>query len=85
MRILETAQGHGDSLEGLRLEAAVQRLTVADAEFLVQHPKCVPYFHPLWHEVEAHDSQTAPWGCIWWVVGQDGVLHWHSENCDSSD
>jgi len=84
MTILQIAQGHGPSLDGLTRDEAVRQLTVADAEFLVKFPQCVPYHQPAWQELEANDGDTAPWGHEWYQV-VDGVLQMHSSDYDSSD
>ena len=84
MKILQLPQGHYGDLTGMSMLNAVAMFTVDSLAFLAKHPQCQPYHHPLWRELEAKDSETAPWGYEWWLVNEDGKLQRHSAYYDSS-
>jgi hypothetical protein len=52
--------------------------------FLKRFPQCRPYHHPIWLELDAKDTETAPWGYQWYTTDADGKLQMHSAHYDSS-
>jgi hypothetical protein len=84
MTILEVQQGHYANLDGVTAVVALATFARNDAEFVAKFPIIAHHHRPCWREREVHDSETAPWGCVWYVVDEDGLLRTHSAQYDSS-
>ena len=85
MIILQIPQGYASGMEGQPKLQVLALFAARDAEFLLQHPQCLPYHRPAWLELDVPDDKTAPWGHEWYQVLPDGTLQMHSADYDSSD
>lgn len=84
MKILQLPQGYYHDLTGMSALDAVAMFAMDDLTFLERNPQCRPYHRQSWHELDAKDSETAPWGYEWYTTDPDGRLQRHSAHYDSS-
>lgn len=85
MRVIELPQGYYGDLDGMPETEALGLFVSSDLAFLDTHPQCKPYHRPSWRELDVEDSQSAPWGYVWYTTNAAGVLQFHSATFDSSD
>jgi hypothetical protein len=84
MKILQLPQGYYGDLTGMPELEAIAEFVIQDLTFLERNPQCAKYHRKSWQEIEVRDTETAPWGYVWWTIDEDGKLRLHSAHYDSS-